>query len=57
MHIQKKGTVVDTERINGKQKEHIRMLVYLSSKNKDDNIVYTHETNYNRMPYNDRKFI
>ena len=41
MHIQKKGTVVDTERINGKQKEHIRMLVYLSSKNKDDNIVYT----------------
>ena len=57
MHIQKKGTVVDTERINRKQKKHTRMLVYLSSKNKDDNIVYTHETNYNRIPYNDRKFI
>ena len=40
-----------------KTKECKRWLGYLTSKNKDDKFVYTHEKNYKEISYNDRKFI
>ena len=40
-----------------KRKECKRWLGYLTLKNKDDKVVYTHEKIYKETSYNDRKFI